>query len=140
LNVDACTLVTAPEASSATGTTVSNLGGASGVQVPGACFYVSSDGRTSVVVYAQAYPDATTADAISSQQIAAAINSGSGVTNAKSVSGIGDKAVEYSITTGGGNGIVIFVFKSNVVVMVAVTPATSSTAIEQLAKTAVGRL
>jgi hypothetical protein len=96
--------------------------------------------RTSVVVYAQAYPDATTADAISPQQIAAAINSGSGVTNAKSVSGIGDKAVEYSITTGGGNGIVIFVFKSNVVVMVAVTPATSSTAIEQLAKTAVGRL
>jgi hypothetical protein len=63
-----------------------------------------------------------------------------GVTNAKAVSGIGDKAVEYSTTAAGGNGSVIFVFKSNVVLMIAVTPAPSSFALEQLAKNAVGKL
>jgi hypothetical protein len=119
---------------------VTNLSAASGVQVPGACLYGSSDSATSVVVYAQAYPDASSAQAVSPEQIAAAINSGSGVANAKAVSGIGDKAVEYSMTTAGGNGSVIFVFKANVVLMIAVTPSVSSTAIEQLARTAVGRL
>ena len=140
-SVDACTLVTATEASAAAGTTVANLGGASGVQVPGACFYGSSDGRTTVLVFAQAYPDAASAAAVSPEQIAAAINvSGAGVAYAKPVSGIGDKAIEYSATNAGAEGIVIFVFKSNVVLMIAVTPTTSSTAIEQLAKTAAGRL
>jgi hypothetical protein len=38
------------------------------------------------------------------------------------------------------NGTVIFVFKANVVMMIAVTPATSLGTIEQLARTAVGRL
>jgi hypothetical protein len=138
--VDACTLVTAAEASSASGSTLANLAGASGVVVPGACIYSSSDGAASVLVYAQAYPDASSANAVSPAQIAAAINGGYGVANAKAVSGIGDKAVEYSTTTAGGNGTVIFVFKANVVVMIAVTPATSSSTIEQLARNAVGRL
>ena len=138
--VDACSLVTASEASSASGTTLANLAGASGVVMPGACIYSSSDGAASVLVFAQAYLDAGTANAVSPQQIAAAINGGYGVANAKSVSGIGDKAVEYSTTTAGGNGTVIFVFKANVVMMIAVTPATSSGTIEQLARTAVGRL
>jgi hypothetical protein len=135
--VDACKLVTSADASTATGTTVTSL--SSGVQIPGACLYGSSDGTTSVVVFAQAYPDSTTAEAISPEQIAASINNGAGVTNAKAVVGIGDKAVEYSTTAAGGNGSVIFVFKSNVVMMIAVTPAPSSAALEQLAKTAVGR-
>jgi hypothetical protein len=140
-SVDACTLVTATEASAAAGTTVASLGGASAVQIPGACFYGSSDGKATVIVFAQTYPDASSADAVSPEQIAAAINlGGAGVANAKAVSGIGDKAVEYSITSTGSEGTVIFVFKANVVILIAVTPSTSSSAVEQLAKTAVGRL
>jgi hypothetical protein len=34
----------------------------------------------------------------------------------------------------------IFVFKSNIVITIAVTPSTDPTAIENLARTAVGRL
>jgi hypothetical protein len=139
-NVDACSLVTVAEASSATGTAVANLAGASGVQMPGACIYGSSDGRSTVLVFAQSYPDASAADAVSPDQIAAAMNSGYGVSNAKAVSGIGDKAIESTLTGGGAGGIIIFVFKSNVVMMISVTPAISSSAIEQLARTAVGRL
>ena len=137
--VDACALVTASEASSAAGATVVSFGG-TGATPTGACIYASSDGTASVIVFAQAYPDTTTAQAVSPEQIAAAINNGAGVTNAKAVSGIGDKAVEYSTTAAGGNGSVIFVFKSNVVLMIAVTPAPSSTALEQLARNAVGKL
>jgi hypothetical protein len=74
------------------------------------------------------------------EQIAAAINSGAGVANAKAVSGIGDKAVEYSLTSPGASGIVIFAFKSNVLVMIAVTPAIDPAKIEQLARTAIGKL
>jgi hypothetical protein len=139
-NVDACSLVTVAEASSATGTTVANLAGASGVQMPGACIYGSPDGRSTVLVFAQSYPDASAADAVSPDQIAAAMNSGYGVSNAKAVTGIGDKAIESTLTGGGAGGIIIFVFKSNVVMMISVTPAISSSAIEQLARTAVGRL
>ena len=138
-NVDACKLVTASDASTAAGATVTNFGGA-GATPTGACIYASSDGTASVIVFAQAYPDSTSAEAVSPAQIAAAINNGAGVTNAKAVTGIGDKAVEYSTTAGGGNGSVIFVFKSNVVMMIAVTPAPSSTALEQLARNAVGKL
>jgi hypothetical protein len=137
-NVDACKLVTSADASTATGATVASLSG--GAQIPGVCLYGSSDGTTSVIVFAQAYPDSATANAISPEQIAAAINGGVGVTNAKAVSGIGDKAVEYSTTTPGTNGIVIFAFKSNVVVVIMVTPAIDPTKIEQLARTAVGKL
>src|SRR6202035_4601766 len=110
-SVDACTLVTATDASTAAGTTVANMGATSGVTIPGACFYLSSDGKTTVLIFAQAYPDTTTAQAVSPETIAAGINVGAGgVTNAKPVSGIGDKAVEYS---SGTDGTVIFVFKSN---------------------------
>jgi hypothetical protein len=137
--VDACSLVTASEASTAAGATVTNFGGA-GATATGACIYASSDGAASVIVFAQTYPDTTTAQAVSPEQIAAAINNGAGVANAKAVSGIGDKAVEYSTTAAGGNGSVIFVFKSNVVLMIAVTPSPSSTALEQLARNAVGKL
>lgn len=108
--------------------------------MPGACYYASSDGAASVLVFAQVYPDASSAGAVSPEQLAAAMNAGYGVSNAKAVGGIGDKAVEYSTTGAAGNGTIIFVFKSNVVVMIVLTPATSSSAIEQLAKTAVSRL
>ena len=138
--VDACTLVTAAEASTTTGKTLANLGGASAIQVPGACLYSSSDGATTVVIFGQAYPDTTTADAVSPEQIAAAMNAGAGLSNTKTLNGIGDKAIESTINSGGTGGIIIIVFKANVVMMIAVTPAVSSNALEQLARTAAGRL
>jgi hypothetical protein len=93
-----------------------------------------------VVIFAQVYPDSTTAASVSPEQIAAALNGAYGVANAKPVSGIGDKAIEYTLT-GAQNGTVIFVFKSNVVLMIVVTPTPSnSTAVEGLARTAAGRL
>ena len=135
--VDACTLVAAADASTAAGTTVANL---TGTSVPGACIYASSDGAATVVVFAQAYPDIGSANAVSPEQMAAALNGAYGIANAKTVSGIGDKAVEYSLSGSGSSGVVIFVFKSNVVIMIAVTPAADPSAVEQLARTAVGRL
>ena len=60
--------------------------------------------------------------------------------NAHVVTGIGDKAVEYTTTGSDGNGIVIFVFKANVVMMIAINPTTNAAAVEQLARTAVSRL
>jgi len=135
---DACTLVTAADVLSATGTTVAS--GTNGVQIPGACIYASADGATSVFVFAQTYSDATSAQAISPEQVAAAFNGVFGIANATVVNGIGDKAIEYSSTSGGSTGAVIFVFKSNVVLLINLTPATGMSAIEQLARTAVGRL
>jgi hypothetical protein len=138
--VQACTLITASDASSATGKTLTNLSSGTSA-VPGACFYASADGKTSVIVFAQVYPDSSAAQSVSADQIAAALTGvGSGLTNAKAVTGIGDKAVEYTISSSGSSGIVIFVFKSNVLVLIAITPSSSSTVIEQLATTAVGRL
>ena len=129
----------ASEASTATGATLTSSA-AGGASIPGACIYSSSDSATSVVIFAQVYPDSTTAASVSPEQIAAALNGAYGVANAKPVSGIGDKAIEYTLT-GAQNGTVIFVFKSNVILMIVVTPTPSnSTAVEGLARTAVGRL
>jgi hypothetical protein len=139
-SVDACTLVTASEASAALGTTVTNLSAASGTSVAGVCAYGSQDTQATVFVYAQTFPDTTTADSISPEQMAAILNGQYGVTNAKAVTGIGDKAFEYTTTSSGNTGIAIFVFKSNAVLMIVMSPATDSSAIEKLARTAVGRL
>jgi hypothetical protein len=129
----------ATDASTAAGSTLTNPG-SGGPQIPGACVYTSSESASSVVVFAQVYPDSTTAQGVSPEQIAAALNGAYGVNNAKPVSGIGDKAVEYTLS-GAQNGTVIFVFKSNVVLMIVMTPAPSNpTAIEDLARTAAGRL
>jgi hypothetical protein len=141
--VDACTVVTAADASSATGTAMTNLGGAGAAQVAGACIYASSDGSTTVVVIAQAYANASSADAVDPKQLAAALNGAYAIADAKSVSGIGDKAVEYTVSGSGTSGTVIFVFKSNVVIMIAITPTTAATGsaeVEDLARTAVGHL
>src|SRR5207245_7945025 len=101
--------------------------------------YGSSYGSTSVFVLAQVYPDTTTADSISPEQMAAVMNGQMGVTNAKSVQGIGDKAFEYTATSSSGGGIAIFVFKANVVLMIALSPTTDSAKVEALARAAVGR-
>ena len=132
--VDACSLVTATDASTATGATMVSMGGASG-----ACFYGTSDGKSTVLVFAQAYADVNSASAVNPEQSVAALNSAYGIANAKVVTGIGDKAVEYNLT-GAAAGYVIFVVKSNVIMMIAVSPAATGSVAEQLARTAVGNL
>ena len=117
-----------------------NVAATSGVQIPGACIYGSSESSAGVFVYAQVYPDTTTADAVQPDQIATILAGQLGVANAHSVSGIGDKAFEYTATGSGENGIAIFVFKANVVMMIVVNPTTNSASVEQLARTAVSRL
>jgi hypothetical protein len=139
-NVDACKLVTADNASTATGVTVSNLG--AGAPGTGACIYGSADGTTTVFVIAEAYADASSANAVSPDQLAAALNGAYGIANAKTVSGIGDKAIEYTTTSAasGTTGAVIFVFKSNVVIVIAISPLTDTKKLEDLARTAIGNL
>ena len=90
-------------------------------------------------VLAQVYPDTTTADSISPEQMAAVMNGQMGVANARSVQGIGDKAFEYTATSSSGGGIAIFIFKANVVLMIAVSPTTDSAKVEALGRAAVGR-
>jgi hypothetical protein len=138
-SVDACSLVTAAEASTAVGTTVTDLTAGAGAQTPGICIYGSSNGDASVFVLAQVYPDSSSADSVSPEQMAAVLNGQMGVGNAKAVQGIGDKAFEYTATSSTGGGIAIFVFKANVVLMITVSPTTNSSKVETLAKAAVGR-
>ena len=139
-SVDACQLVTATDASTAVGTTVVNASASSGISIPGSCIYASSDGASTVLVYAQTYPDTSTADAVSADQVAAALSGQYGISNAKSVTGIGDKAGEYTATGTGSTGVAIFVFKANVVLMILMSPSTDATKVEALARTAVSRL
>jgi hypothetical protein len=138
-SVDACSLVTDADASAAVGTDVTNLTAAGGTQVPGACIFASTSGssQASVFVFAQLYPDSKTADDVKPEQIAA-VYKGFGVADAKAVTGIGDKAIEYTVT-GAQGGSVIFVFKSNVVLMIAIMPADSGK-LETLARSATGKL
>jgi hypothetical protein len=139
--VDACSLVHQDEATSLVGTPVANLATSQGAQIPGLCFYATPDSKTSVVIFGQVFPDSATASGFTPEQIAAAINSGNALSTATPVVGIGDKAVEYTFTSGQGNGLAIVVFKSNVLFVIAVTPAPSSAkALEDLARTAAGRL
>ena len=143
-SIDACKLVTASDASTALGVTMTAFGQSGGAPV---CIYQGqlADGTSlSVFVYAQAYADASTADAVSPDQMAAAFRSQFSVSDAKAVPGIGDKAFEYTATsTSGGpnsSGVVIFVFKGNVVLLVAVSPTTDESKAEGLARIAVGNL
>jgi hypothetical protein len=139
-SVDACKLVTAADASTAAGTTVTNLAAGAGVTIPGACVYSSADSSATVFVYAQTYADTNAAQQVSPDQIVAALNGQYGVSNAKAVAGIGDKAFEYTANAAGSSGVAIFVFKSNVVLMVLVSPSTDANKVEELARTAVSRL
>jgi hypothetical protein len=81
-----------------------------------------------------------TAAAISPEKLAAALKNTNATGTAKVVTGIGDKAVEYTFTTSGSGGTMIFAFKSNVIIMIVLTPSTDPTTVENLARTAVGRL
>src|SRR5260370_19674536 len=108
----------------------------------GSSFYTSTASRAGAVLFAQVYADASAAQAVSIDQIAGALTgAGNGLGNAKVVTGIGDKALEYSVTSSGSTGLIIIVFKSNVLVMIAMLPSPADpTVLEHLAATAVGRL
>ncbi|HEY1421076.1 MAG TPA: hypothetical protein VGG90_10250 [Candidatus Dormibacteraeota bacterium] len=142
-SVDACKLVTQAEASAAVGVQVSNVAGQNGgaSQVAGTCYYASADFTASVLVYGMVLPDTQAAKSITAAQMAAAIAGSSTFGLSKPVSGIGDSAIEYT-TTGNANnsGMAIFVLKSNVALLIAISPVSNSTAIESLARTAVSRL
>lgn len=142
--VDACTLVQASDATAAVGGTemvAATTGAAAGQQ--SLCIYgpkdSSSSSQAGVFVLAVVYPDQSTADAVSPEQLAAAYQV-TGVANAKVVNGIGDKAVEYTATTQSGGGMAIFVFRRNVLLMIAVSPSGDSTKMETLARVAVSNL
>jgi hypothetical protein len=105
------------------------------------CSYASADGTKSLLVFGEVLPDASAAAQVQPEQLAQQFNSAFGVTNAKTLSGIGDKAVEYSLTSGGQSGTIIFIFKSNVVLMLVLEPTPSDTSgFEKLAKTAADNL
>ena len=142
LPTDICTLVTTADVAAALKVDQSKVL-AGGATIPGACFYTTqTDTPTVVYVLAQSYPDSSTAAQIQPDQMAAAYKSLYGISNAKSVTGIGDKAFEYSATsaTAGTTGVAIFVFKANVILFLIMSPTSDAAAIETMAKTAVGRL
>lgn len=114
--------------------------GGIGATVPGACVYASADGATSILVYTQVYPDTSAADSVQPDTLATTLGAAFGVSNAKNVTGIGDKAVEYTSATAGSGGALILVFKANVLIMVIESPASDTSVVESLAKTAVSRL
>lgn len=141
-SVDACSLVTTAEASAAAGATLTNFTASLPQAIPGVCFYGEQNGSSGVIVYAQVYPDTATADNVTAAEFSAGLQAqiGSGATSAKEVSGIGDKAYEFTSNGSAGAGIAIIVIKANVIFMIAVDPSTSPGTVEGLAKTAVGRL
>ena len=142
-SIDACILVAASDASAATGVTLTSLpSGAGGAQAQSLCIYADQTGatQTSVFVIAQVYPDTSQADAVQPDQIAAIMRGQFGVSNSKAVTGIGDKAFEYTATSSAGGGVAIFVFKANVVMMIVMSPTTDPSKVEALARIAVNNL
>ena len=138
---DPCVLLTAEEASAASGKTMANIVAMGGPKIPGACIYRS--GTASVVfVYAQVYPNAATAAAVTAGQFESALVAefGSGKTSSNDVGGIGDRATEITAQGDAGSGIAILVYKSNVVFLIGVKPTSDSSLVQNLARTAVGRL
>lgn len=139
---DACTLVTNDEANAAVGSTLTNLTAQTGVAIPGVCFYGNTTGQNiGVYIYAQTYPDTTTADQVDPNQLAAAFGGQVGVNgSARVVTGVGDKAVEYTAAQAQGSGVALFVFKGNAVIMIIVVPSTDGSKAEHLGTLAVSRL
>ena len=128
--VDACALVSAAAAATAFGGTFQSSGGS------GICTYSGSNGTT-MVIFGEVLPDSSTADAVQPQQLAASFNGAYTISNSKALPGTGDKAIEYTASSNGQTGTVIFIFKANVVLMMIVQPApTDTTSFESLAKAA----
>ena len=141
-SVSACSLVTAAEASTIAGSTLTDLTASLPQQIPGFCFYGAQDSSAGVAVYAQIYSDRATADQVTAAEFSAALQAqiGNDANNAKEVQGVGDRAFEFTDSGNAGAGIAIIVFKYNVIFMIAVDPSSSPSAIESLARTAVGRI
>ena len=128
--------------------------GAAGASTASICIYgsqTSDSNQAGVLIISSVYADASTADAIQTDQVAAGLAAQFGVTGvaeAKVLNGIGDKAVEYKATKANGGGVGIFVFRANVVMFIIVSPAdqTQQTLdalpgkVETLAKSAVSNL
>lgn len=105
------------------------------------CTYASADGTQSLLVFGEVLPDASAAAQVQPDQLAQQYNAAYGITNAKTLSGVGDKAVEYSLNSGAQTGTIIFIFKSNVVLMLILQPTPSDTSgLEKLAKAAADNL
>jgi hypothetical protein len=133
--IDACSVVTADLAKQDLGVDFQGSGAST------VCTYASADGTKSLLVFGEVLPDASAAAQVQPEQLAQQFNSAFGVTNAKTLSGIGDKAVEYSLTSGGQSGTIIFIFKSNVVLMLILEPTPNDTSgFEKLAKAAADNL
>jgi hypothetical protein len=141
-SVDPCSLVTTGEASAAAGAQLTNLTASLPQAIPGFCFYGQQDGSAGVIIYGQVYADSATADNVNAAEFSAALQGqiGAGATSAKEVSGIGDKAYEFTSKGNAGSGIAIIVVKSNVIFMIVVDPSSSPSGVDGLARTAVGRL
>lgn len=106
------------------------------------CSYASSDAKTMLLVFGEVLPDASTADQIQPEQLAQSFNTGFGYTNGHTLNGVGDKAVEATLNgSTGQSGTIIFIFKSNVVIMLILEPAPAdTTGFEKLAKDAANSL
>ena len=106
------------------------------------CSYASSDGKTMLLVFGEVLPDASAAQQVQPNQLAQSFNTGYGITNTKTLNGVGDKAVEATLNGGSGQtGTIIFIFKSNVVMMLILEPAPADTSgFEKLAADAANNL
>lgn len=156
--VAACTLASETDATTAVGTPMAGgiytwdgarfvpgaPSGASDAAEPSLCYYVTKEtsgiSQKFVFVLAAVYPDQTTAGAVNPDRFTAVYRSRMSVSNSRAVNGIGDRAVEYTAATSLGNGIAIFVFRANVVLMIAAAPTDDSAKLEALAREAVTNL
>jgi hypothetical protein len=128
-SLDACSVVSADLITRDLGTSMQGSGASS------ACTYSTADGKTALLVFGEVLPDTQTADAVQPDQLATQFNASFGISNAKPLNNVGDKAVEYQVTSGGQSGTIIFIFKSNVVMMLILEPSPSDTSgFETLAK------
>ena len=140
---DLCTLVTSDDAAklwSVDKSQIVNVGGGSGA---GVCIYGNNaSSQDGLLVIGQSYPDAASAQAVDPTQLSSIYSRFYGISSAKSVSGIGDKAFEYTTTSTstGSTGAAIFVFKANILLMIILSPANDASGVESLATTAISRL
>lgn len=133
--VDACSVVTSDLAHQDLGVAFQGSGAST------VCTYSSADGTQNLIVFGEVLPDASTAAQVQPNQLAQQFNAAYGVTNAKTLNGVGDKAVEYSLTSSGQSGTIIFIFKSNVVLMLILEPTPADpSGFEKLAKAAADNL
>jgi hypothetical protein len=140
--VDPCALVTAADASKAAGKTLVNSVTLGASPVAGGCFYGARGTSAGVYVYTQVYPDAATADAVTVDQLESVMAGrlGSATGDATQIAGIGDRAFEFTANGAAGKGMAIVVYRSNVVFVIAMAPATEESTVQDLAKTAVSRV